>query len=106
MKVKDVAVVVRTSVPLFFPAKCHQLDNAGNVVISRMNAGILERVAQDTGGLFVQMTPGDEDIRKVISFVRSFEKERLQDKQVKQFQEQYHYPLLLSLGALMLEWLL
>jgi Ca-activated chloride channel family protein len=84
----------------------HQLDDKGNVVITRMNPGILERVAQDTGGLFVQMTIGDEDIRKVVSFVRTFDKERLQDKQVKQFQEQYHYPLLVSLGALMLEWLL
>jgi Ca-activated chloride channel family protein len=86
--------------------KGHQLDDKGNVVITRMNPGILERVAQDTGGVFVQMVPGNEDIRNVVSFVRSFEKERLQDKQVKQFQEQYHYPLLVSLGALMLEWLL
>lgn len=84
----------------------HQLDDKGNVVITRMNAGILERVADDTGGAFVPMTKNNDDIATIVSFVRSFEKERLQDKQVKQFQEQYHYPLLISLGALIVEWLL
>ena len=84
----------------------HQLDTQGKVVISRMNEGILYRLAEDTGGVFVPISQDDSDIKKISTFVTSFEKERLEDRQVNQFKEQYHYPLLLSFMCLALEWLL
>lgn len=84
----------------------HQLDAQGNVVISRMNEGILYRLAEDTGGVFVPISQDDSDIKKIHTFVTSFEKERLDDRFVRQFQEQYKYPLLISFICLALEWLL
>jgi Ca-activated chloride channel family protein len=84
----------------------HQLDAQGNVVISRLNEGILYRLAEDTGGIFVPISQDDADIKKIQSFVTTFEKERLDDKFVRQFQEQYHYPLYISFICLALEWLL
>jgi Ca-activated chloride channel family protein len=84
----------------------HQHDAQGNVVISRMNEGILLRLAEDTGGMFVPITKNSDDIKKIKQFVRSFEKEHLEDKMVTQFQEQYHYPLLISFICFAIEWLL
>lgn len=84
----------------------HQLDRNGNVVISRMNEGILHRLAQDTGGVFVPISESNDDITKIKEFVRSFEKEDFEDKNIKQFQEQYHYALLMSFICFALEWLL
>ncbi len=84
----------------------HQLDRNSNVVISRMNDGILQRLAEDTGGIFVPITQNKEDIVKIKKFVVSFEKEHFEDKNIKQFEEQYHYPLLISFICLALEWLL
>ena len=84
----------------------HQLDGRNNVVISRMNEGILHRLAEDTGGLFVPMSQTDTDIEQIQQFIASFEKEQLADKQIKQFQEQYQWPLLISFICLALEWLL
>ncbi len=84
----------------------HQLDAKGNVVISRMNEGILYRIAQDTGGIFVPIAQDATDIKKIESFISSFEKELLKDKQVKQFQEQYYWPLLIAFITLAVEWML
>lgn len=84
----------------------HQLDTKNNVVISRMNEGILHRLAQDTGGLFVPISSDDNDIKQIKLFISSFEKERLADKQVKRYQEQYAWPLLISFICLLIEWLL
>ncbi len=84
----------------------HQLDSKNNVVISRMNEGILHRLAEDTGGIFVPMSKADADIKQIQQFITSFEKEQLADKQIKQFQEQYQWPLLISFICLALEWLL
>jgi Ca-activated chloride channel family protein len=84
----------------------HQLDGQGKVVISRLNEGILYRLAEDTGGVFVPISQDDSDIKKIHTFVTSFEKERLEDRFVRQFQEQYRYPLLISFICLALEWLL
>ncbi len=84
----------------------HQLDAKNNVVISRMNEGILHRLAEDTGGLFVPISSDDGDIKAMNRFISSFEKERLADRQVKRYQEQYAWPLLISFFSLLIEWLL
>lgn len=84
----------------------HQLDAKNNVVISRMNEGILYRIAQDTGGIFVPIAQDSTDIKKIESFIISFEKELLSDKQIKQFQEQYQWPLIVAFVVLVIEWML
>lgn len=84
----------------------HQLDAKNNVVISRMNEGILHRLSEDTGGLFVPISSDDSDIKQIKRFITSFEKERLNDRQVKRYQEQYQWPLLISFICLVIEWLL
>lgn len=84
----------------------HQLDEKDAVVISRLNEGILHRLAQDTGGVFVPIKQDNEDIEQIKKYITSFEKEKLNNRQVKQFEEQYAWPLLVSFVALLLEWLL
>lgn len=85
----------------------HQLDSKNNVVISRLNEGILQRLAEDTGGIYVSLSQhGTEDIQEIKKFLSSFEKEQLADKQMKQYQEQYQWPLFISFICLVLEWLL
>lgn len=84
----------------------HQTDAKGAIVISRMNEGILIRIAQDTGGIFVPISTGTQDIQAIQKYITSYEKELLADKQVEQFQEQYQWLLLLSFCALIVEWLL
>ena len=84
----------------------HQVDVDGNVVITRLNEGILHRLAQDTGGIYVPVSTRNDDVRTIVSFVQGFEKEQLDDVSVKHFKEFYHYPLLVSFICFVIEWLL
>lgn len=84
----------------------HQLDAAGNVVISRLNEGILNSLAQEVGGVYVQMKNDDSDLQQLIEQISRFEKERFEDKKVSQLEDQYPYFLLVALFCFAIEWLL
>ncbi len=96
-------------VPLFDAfgkPKGHQKDNKGNVVISKLNEGILHTLATDAGGTYLRMTDTDADVDALIRQVQTFEKERLEDKTILRIDEQYPYFLLVSFACFALEWLL
>ena len=84
----------------------HQLDDKGNVVITRLNEGILRSVAADSGSIYLTLTADDTDIRSLVRAVSSFEKEKIEDKKIAMLEDQYHYFLLVSLICLLLEWIL
>ncbi len=86
--------------------KGHQKDGKGNVVISRLNEGILHALAEDAGGTYLRITETDADINSLVQHVQSFEKERFEDKTVVRMDEQYPYFLLVSFLCFMFEWLI
>lgn len=81
-------------------------DRHGNVVISRLNEGILSTVAQDSGSIYIRISLDDSDIRSLVSKVESYEKERLDDKKLAALEHQYHYFLLGSFLCLLIEWII
>lgn len=96
-------------VPLFDEQgaiKGHQLDKKGNVVISRLNEGILQNIALDSGGKYIHMSSDDKDIKSLIKIVESYEKERFAEKRTTGLEEQYPYFVALSFVCLLLEWLI
>ncbi len=96
-------------VPLFDQmgnAVGHQLDGNGNVVISRLNEGILSNLAHDVGGAYIQVTDDDTDIRSLLQNVQSFEKEEIGDRTVTTYQQWYPYFLFVSFICFVCEWLL
>jgi len=84
----------------------HIKDGRGNVVISRLNEGILRSIAQDSGGVYIKLQENDSDIRDLLSYVQKFEKEKFEDKKITKLQEQYPYFLLVSFVCFAIEWLL
>lgn len=84
----------------------HQKDSKGNVVISRLNEGILKSVAQDSGSIYLHMTADDSDLQSLVRALTAFEKEKLEDKKLTLLEDQYHYFLIISFGCLLLEWIL
>ena len=60
----------------------HQLDDKGNVVITRLNEGILRSVAQDSGTIYMSATSDDSDLRSLVRAVSSFEKEKSKIKKL------------------------
>lgn len=84
----------------------HQQDEKGNVVISRLNEGILKSVAQDSGSMYVSVTEDDKDLKTLVHAVQAFEKEKIEDKKIAALEDQYQYFLLVSFICLLLEWVL
>ncbi len=85
----------------------HQMDKKGNVIISRLNEGILSNLAHDSGGIYLRAQPdNDQDLDTLVRSVELFEKERMGDKKVSKFHEQYPYFVGVSFICFALEWLL
>ncbi len=84
----------------------HQKDKKGKVVISRLNEGILNSLAQDCGGTFIPVSSDDADIKQLLQQVQQFEKDKLEDKKVSLFQERYNYWVTISFICFVLEWFL
>lgn len=85
----------------------HQLDKKGKVVITRLNEGILYNLAQDSGGTYLRaQVDSDSDVDSLVQSVEQFEKERMDDKKISKFHEQYPYFVGVSFICFLLEWLL
>jgi len=84
----------------------HQKNRSGNVVISRLNEGILQTLAQDAGGVYLQMTEDTRDVQTLVHQVQSFETEMLEDKSYSAYEDQYHWFLLGSFILFALEWII
>jgi len=84
----------------------HQKDRNGNVVISRLNEGILQTLSYDAGGHYSKATEDDSDITSFVSCVEAREKEALAERTYQQYEDQYHYFLIMAFVCLVLEWLL
>jgi Ca-activated chloride channel homolog len=96
-------------VPLFDPHGNnigHQKDAQGNVVISRLNEGMLHSLSSDAGGEYIRATDNNDDITALVKTVQSFEKEQLGEQKVSQHEDQYPYFLVISFICFVLEWLL
>jgi len=84
----------------------HQKDARGAVVISRLNEGILQNLATQTGSTYVRVTNDNSDARAIANTITTFEKEQFDETSVSRFEEQYPYFLLVSFFCLLLEWIL
>ncbi len=84
----------------------YQLDEKGKVVISALNEGILNSLAHNLNGLYVQVTSDATDLKKIVSYIEHIEKEKFEDKKVQTLQEQYHYFSAIAFICFLLEWML
>ncbi len=84
----------------------YEKNSQGNVVLSRLNEGILHSLAQQTGGKYISPTQSKDDLKSLVADVQQYEKERFEDKELETQEEQYPYFLAGALFCLLVEWLL
>ncbi len=84
----------------------HLRDKSGSVVISRLDDTVLQKLAQDVGGTYIQSTTNASDLTQLITLLEKFEKEKDQDLKISQYDQQYPLFLLLSFILLAIEWVL
>ena len=81
-------------------------DQDGSIIMSRLNQATLRSLSEQTGGKYIHATESDEDVASLITFVKSFEKDKMDSKKVGRLQERYHYFVAVSFVCFVLEWLL
>ena len=79
-------------------------DRSGNLVLTKLNEEMLQKVALATGGSYVRSITGDLDLAKIYEDVKkTVEDKELQGGKRKHYEERYQWPLLLALLVLLVE---
>lgn len=81
-------------------------NEQGNVVLTKLNEGILRSLSQETGAQYIAPTQNEDDLQLLVKKVEEYEKESFEDRQLSVYEDRYPIFLAISLGALLLEWLI
>lgn len=81
-------------------------DEAGSVVVSRLNMSTLEAVAHGTGGRAFRVTPQDSSLGALAAAIEGMEQKSLAREFSYRLKERFQWPLAAGLGALALAVLL
>lgn len=84
----------------------HQKDAKGRVVISHLNEDTLQSLSSNAGGNYIRATHNNNDIKSLVNTLSSFEKEKIEERTLSSYEDQYHYFVLISFICFALEWLL
>ena len=84
----------------------HQKDESGAIVFSRLNTGILQALARESGGVYIAPTQKNEDLQTLVNYVERYEKEKFEDREIHTQEERYYYFLGVAFLCLLVEWLL
>lgn len=79
-------------------------DEQGNFVKSRLNEGLLQRIAYETGGAYVRSSGVEFGLEYIYrQHLEKLEKREIEDKMQKKYFERFQYPLALALVFLLVE---
>lgn len=84
----------------------YQKDAHGKVVISRLNEGILQSLAHDSGGIYISPTQGNQDLQQLVQKIQLYEKEKFENKKIETEQDRYYFFTGCAFLLLLLEWVL
>ena len=84
----------------------HLRDDEGNVVISRLNEGILQALSRDSDARYIRATNDNADIAAMVSWIHSFEKEGNNVDKTMVDNPYYMYPTFVALLLLGIEWII
>ncbi|MCB0344554.1 MAG: VWA domain-containing protein [Bdellovibrionales bacterium] len=82
----------------------YKKDKEGKIVISRLDMKALERLAADTGGIFVTSISSDRDVRTIYEegIRKSFDEQTYKGGRAKRWNEYFQVPLAAALILLLL----
>jgi len=80
----------------------YKRDEAGKVVISRLNEATLEEIAYETGGVYLRATSAAADLGPVTSRIGDMATRTLESETVSSLEERFQWPLGAAAAALLL----
>ncbi len=81
-------------------------DNAGNTVISKLNAGMLSQIAEIGGGRFTRASLANMELSDLLDEIAGMEKQEFASKEYTDYISRYMYFILPALLLLILEFML
>ena len=81
-------------------------DKNGNIILTRLDVVNLQRIANETGGLFFQVSSAQSEIKEMLANINKLEKEKISSKRFSKYKEQYHYFVLIALIILITEFII
>jgi Ca-activated chloride channel homolog len=80
-------------------------DRSGQMVLTRLNPPLLERLAKETGGIYLPATPGEKEVDIILKHLRGWGEQQFAEKMVVEREDQYQIFLIFALIFLVAEML-
>jgi Ca-activated chloride channel homolog len=84
----------------------HEVDEKGKIILTCLNERLLQEVSEDLGGTYLRTNYDDSDLNQLANIIKSYEKEKFDDKKMSYYQDQYPWLLSGAFLLLLLEWIL
>ena len=81
-------------------------DKEGNIILTKLDVANLQKIANETGGQFFQVSSSQSEIKEMLAYINKLEKEKISSKQFSKYKEQYHYFILIALIILIVEFII
>ena len=72
----------------------------GEVVISRLQPGVLEKLARATGGVYLEASNANTDPRPILDRISAMQKRGIASSTVATLEERFQWPLAFAAAAL------
>jgi len=76
------------------------------VVVTKLNRPLLEKVASETGGLYLPSTPGEEEVQLILRHLETLGERTFKERQVVEKEDRFQLFLVLALLFLVMEMLI
>lgn len=81
----------------------YKKDNRGNVVTTRLDEVLLQKIALSTNGKYYHAEPGRFELEEVLKEIEKMEKRELESERMSQYEDRFQIPLGIALFLLMAE---
>ncbi len=82
-----------------------KLDSKGRPILTHLNEALLQEIASITGGKYFHASSGGFQLTKVLDEIRDIERDSIDDSEVIEYEQKYHYFLYVAGVLLILEWI-
>lgn len=80
-------------------------DRQGQVVVTKLNKPLLEKIASETGGIYLPSTPGEDEIALVLKHLETLGERQFKERMVSEKEDHYQIFILFAFLCLILEML-
>ena len=81
-------------------------DRNGQMVLTKLNQPLLERIAKETGGIYLPATPGEKEVDVILKHLRGWGEQQFEEKMIVEREDQYQIFLVLAFLFLIAEMLI